>query len=149
MQPKYFEEYNIGDKFITPRRTITDTDITLMVSLCQYVHPMFVDEEFAKTTVFGRRILPGVLTVSFMQGLTELAYPWDMSGVVGIVGVNNAKFRAPVMVGDTINVEVETFAKTETKRPDRGLVTFKQTCKNQKGEAVVEVETIIMVLRKP
>lgn len=149
MRPRYFEEYNIGDKFITQRRTITDTDITLMASLCQYAHPMFVDEEFAKTTVFGRRILPGVLTVSFMQGLTESANAWDISGVVGMVGLNNVKFKAPVMGGDTINVEVETIAKTETKRPDRGLVTFKQTCKNQKDEVVVEAELILMILRKP
>ena len=148
MKLKYFEDHNIGDKVITTGRTITDTDITLMVHLCQYAHPMFFDDEFAKKTVFGKRILPGVLTLSFMQGLTERTDAWDMSGIVGLVGLNNTKFKAPVMAGDTLHVELETIAKTEIKKPDKGLVTVRQTCKNQKGETVLEVEAILMMIRK-
>ncbi|MGV8057836.1 MAG: MaoC family dehydratase [Smithellaceae bacterium] len=148
MKLKFFEDHNVGDKLSTTGRTITDTDLVLMVHLCQYAHPMFFDDEFAKATVFGKRILPGVLTLSFMQGLTERCDAWDMSGIVGMVGLNNTKFKAPVMAGDTIHVEIETIAKTETKKPTLGMVTFKQTCKNQRGEAVVEVDLILMMLRK-
>lgn len=145
---KYFDDHNIGDKVTTIGRTITDTDITLMVHLCRYTHPMFFDDEFAKKTVFGKRIMPGVLTVSFMQGLTEGANVWDMSGIIGMVGLNNAKFMMPVMAGDTIHVEIETINKVESKKGDKGVVTFLQTCKNQKGEAVVTVELSLMMLRK-
>lgn len=149
MRPKYFEEFDIGGKFVSPGKTVTDTDLTLMVGLCRYAHPMFLDDEFARTTVFGKRILPGVQTISLMQGLAESSDAWDITAVVGMVGLDNAKFKAPVVAGDTLKVEVEIINKMELKKPDKGLIVFKQTCLNQRGESVVEVELTLMFLRKP
>jgi len=44
---RYWEDYNVGDRFKTPGRTIAESMINLMVSLGGYTQPFFLDEEEA------------------------------------------------------------------------------------------------------
>ena len=56
---------------------------------------------------------------------------------------------APVLEGDTIRVEVEVADKRETKKTDRGIVTYKHRVFNQRGETVMELKLQRMIRRKP
>ena len=58
MRGNYYEDLNMGDRFITPGKTITEAAITIMLSLGGFSNPVFVDEEYAKTTVFGSCVTP-------------------------------------------------------------------------------------------
>ena len=55
---------------------------------------------------------------------------------------------APVLEGDTIYVEIEIVDKRETKKPDRGIVTYKHRVLNQRGETVMELKLQRMIKRK-
>jgi len=52
-----------------------------------------------------------------------------------------------VLEGDTIRVEVEVADKRETKKPDRGIVTYRHRVLNQRDEVVLEA-TIQRMIRR-
>jgi len=146
---KYLENFDIGEKFTTQARTMTEGAMALLEGLTGYCAPFMIDEEYAKTTVFHGRVGPGRMTLLMMGGLIE------MSGVFGdiedglLVGINNVKFRNPLRAGDTIRVELEIVEKRETKNPERGLLIHKETCKNQRDEALVEADVLHLIRRRP
>ena len=61
MSSLYYEELKEGDEFVSPARTVTETDVVLFASLTGDTHPMHTNEEFAKKTPFGTRIAHGLL----------------------------------------------------------------------------------------
>jgi acyl dehydratase len=55
----------------------------------------------------------------------------------------------PVFIGDTITVELVVIDKRETKKTDRGVVTFSHRVINQDGTTVMEYKINRMLRRKP
>ena len=142
-----FDDYKIGATYSTLARTVSETDIVNFVNLCGFVEPLFMDMEYvAKESVFGRRAAPGALTLALSEGLvmqTGLIHGTGMAWLGGDV-----KVTAPVLAGDTIRVEIEIADKRETKKPDRGIVTYKHRVLNQRGETVMELKLQRMIKRK-
>lgn len=145
---KYYEDINIGDRVTTAGKTITDTFITLVVGLAGYTEPFFHDEEFAKKSIFGGRVAPGVLTIMAAGALVEQSGFWEDSAL-GLLALNNMEFKGPVKAGDTITVEMDVYDKKETSKPDRGLVWDRKVIRNQRGEVVASFESIHLVKRRP
>jgi|Deesub1362A_J573_1020465.scaffolds.fasta_scaffold00042_133 acyl dehydratase len=145
---KYFEDFQIGERFRTAAKTVTEGAITIMVALGGFTIPLFNDEEYAKRTPFGTRIAPGRLTLFLMGGLEEQLGIYDET-VIALVGLDKVRFRAPLRVGDTIRVEFEVIDLKETSKPDRGLVVHRSRCINQKGEVLVECEATHLMQRRP
>jgi acyl dehydratase len=143
----YFDDYKIGATYQTLGRTISETDIVNFVNLGGFVEPLFMDMEYvAKESVFGRRAAPGALTLAFSEGLvmqTGLIHGTGMAWLGGDV-----KVTAPVLEGDTIRVEIEIADKRETKKADRGIVTYKHRVVNQRNETVMELTLQRMIKRK-
>ena len=144
---KYFEEFNSGDKFVTPSRTITEADIVTYAGLSGDYHIIHTDEEFAKSTIFGSRIAHGPLTTAIALGLLFRLGLLDGTSMA-LLGLNT-KFVNAVLPGDTIKCVVEVIGKRETKKPDRGILTLKIQIMNQREEVVIEVEHITMQARLP
>ena len=87
------------------------------------------------------------MTFALSEGLvmqTGLIHGTGMAWLGGEV-----KVTAPVLEGDTIRVEIEIADKRETKKPDRGIVTYKHRVVNQRGETVMELTLQRMIKRKP
>ena len=61
MQGKFFEELEVGDRFTSHRRTMTETDIVNFTCLIGLINPLFTDVEFASEKGFGSRVVPGRL----------------------------------------------------------------------------------------
>lgn len=147
--PKYWEDYAIGEKFATPGRTIGEGMINIIIGLAGFTIPFFWDEEEAKKTAFGTRIAPGRLTLLLMGGLEEQSGFWDHETMIALLGIDKVRMKAPLKFGDTIRVEGELIGKTETRNPDRGIITHRSICRSQKGEVIAEAETTHLVKRKP
>src|SRR3989338_11004754 len=130
-----FEEHRVGATYRTLARTVSETDIVTFVNLCGFTEPLFMDMEYvARESVFKRRAAPGALTFALAEGLiiqTGLIHGTGMAYLGGEVRV-----VAPVLEGDTLSVEVEVADKRETKKTDRGVVTYRHRGVNQRGEAV-------------
>jgi acyl dehydratase len=143
----FFDEYKIGATYTTLGRTVSETDIVNFVNLGGFTEPLFMDMEYvAKESVFGRRAAPGVMTFALSEGLvmqTGLIHGTGMAWLGGEV-----KVTAPVLEGDTIRVEIEIADKRETKKPDRGIVTYRHRVLNQRGETVMELTLQRMIKRK-
>ncbi len=141
-----FDETSIGARYQTLARTVSETDIVNFVNLCGFTEPLFLDMEYVKReSVFGRRAAPGALTFALSEGLimqTGLIHGTGMAWLGGEVRV-----VAPVLEGDTIHVEIEIADKRETKKPDRGIVTYQHRVLNQRGELVLEAKLQRMIRR--
>src|SRR3990170_2315209 len=142
-----FEEHVVGTSYDTLGRTVSEADICSFVNLCGFNEPLFMDMEYvAKESVFDGRVAPGAFTFCLSEGLimqTGLIHGTGMAYLGGEI-----RIAAPVLAGDTIRVEVEVADKRETKKPDRGIVTYQHRVVNQRGETVLEAKIQRMIKRK-
>jgi acyl dehydratase len=143
----YFDDYEVGARYTTLARTISETDIVNFVNLGGFTEPLFMDMEYVKKqSLFGRRAAPGALTLTFSEGLVM------QTGLIHGVGMawlgGEMKVTAPVLEGDTIRVEIEIADKRETRKPDRGIVTYKHKVLNQRDEVVMELTLQRMIRRR-
>jgi acyl dehydratase len=148
MSGKYFEDLAVGQRFQHPRgRTITEMDNVLFSALTMNTQPLHIDEEFAKGTVFGQRLVNGIFTLGLVVGLSV---PDLTEGtIVANLGYDKIVHPNPVFHGDTIRVETEVLEKREsTSKPDRGIVRLRQTGRKQTGDIVVELERTVMFLKR-
>jgi len=141
-----FEGHKVGAVYRTLARTVSETDIVSFVNLCGFVEPLFIDMEYVKrASVFKRRAAPGALTFSLSEGLimqTGLIHGTGMAYLGG-----ELRIVAPVLEGDTIRVEIEVVDKRETKKADRGIVTYQHRVLNQRDEVVLEARVQRMIRR--
>ncbi|MHA1607260.1 MAG: MaoC family dehydratase [Candidatus Freyarchaeota archaeon] len=139
--PKTFNEFEVGEKFVSPAITVTDAHITLFAGLSGDFNPLHVNDEFAKKTPFGARIAHGLLTITLMSGFMGML----VAGTAIAFLEARYKFLAPVKVGDTIHTEGEVVEKKPTSKYPGGVVRFKYEIKNQRGEVCVEGEAALLV----
>ena len=120
MQTGYaYEDLDIG-MFHETVHTITEDDIQTFAKVSGDFNPLHMDEEFAKTTIFGQRIAHGALTASYISGILGNNLP----GPGAIFTHLSMRFRRPVFIGSQVTVRAEV-----TEKQDKGnRVTLKVTC---------------------
>ena len=133
-----------GYKFITRGMTIPDAAIFLYASLTGESHPAHEDDVYAKNSIFGRRVVQGLLTLSICQGFLSREYGIVEYGKANL-GINNVKFKRPVYPGDTIRVNGEvTSVRKSNKNPENTIVKINILGFNQNEEEVISYETILL-----
>lgn len=144
MPDRFFEDYQVGQRWVTRGRTITEADVVNFAGLSGDFFPLHVDEDYARRTRFGRRVAHGFLVLSVASGLV----PASPEAVEALYGLDRVRFVAPVFIGDTVRVELEV---TELRpRPDgSGVVTFQQTVRKHTGEVAATSLYHVLVRRRP
>jgi 3-hydroxybutyryl-CoA dehydratase len=127
----------IGDSF-SKERLVTDELVRAFAEVSGDYNPIHLEEEFAKTTRFGRRIAHGMLSGAFISAV--LGYEFAEKKIVYLS--QTLKFTAPVYIGDTVT----TTATITNIREDKQIVTMDTICTKQDGEVVVKGESVVMVL---
>ncbi len=149
MTGKYFEELEVGQQIKHALgRTVTEMDNTLFCTLTMNPQPLHLNEDFARKTQFGQRIVNGIFTMGLVVGLTvsELTE----GTVVANLGYDRVMHPNPVFHGDTVYVETEVLEKRESQsKPDSGIVRLKHVGRKPDGTVVCELERTVMFLRKP
>ena len=143
----YFEEWKIGEEHWSSGVTISEAHVVEFCAMTQLNSPLCTDEEYAKTTIFGHRIAPGMLVISLAFGLTGRTLIREGTIIAGL-GTEYLRFLKPVFIGDTIKASEKTVEKKGTKDPKKGIVTNVTTVVNQKGEVVAEYRGSAMYMRK-
>jgi acyl dehydratase len=146
----YLDDYEVGELFVSPARTITETDVVLFASLTGDWHPLHTDETYARTTVFGERIAHGMLTLSIGMVLVlrlgqNIYLPKHF---IAMTGVDGLRFTAPVKLGDTIH-SVNRVASLEVKDSSRGVLQYESEIRNQDDKTVVRWTSRMLVARRP
>ncbi len=106
-----FEEINTGD-FKEVKAMVTDEMVKTFAEITGDNNPLHLDEEFAKKTIFKRRIAHGMLVASLISKVLGHDFP----GAGTIYVSQNLKFRKPVYVGDEVKIHVEVKSKNDEKR---------------------------------
>jgi len=120
----------------TISRSFTEQDVKDFARLSGDFNPIHVDPEFAKTTIFGQRIVHGVLVSSLFSNLLAEKVPGKGSIYLG----QTYKFKKPVFLDQTVTALVEVISVRE----DKPIVTLNTTCTNDKGEIVISGEAVMM-----
>ena len=123
-----FNELTIGQK-ASVQKTFTAADVTAFAGITLDVNPIHMSEAYAKNTIFGQRIVHGILT----SGLISAVLANQLPGPGTIYLGQELKFVAPVYLGDDITAEVEVIEL----RPEKKLVKLSTTCTNQDGKTVI------------
>jgi len=130
---KTFEEFKVGDK-ATFSKTITDADLLLFAAVSGDQYEVHVDEEYAKTTRFGKRIAHGMLTASLLSAVNGAL----LQRPGGISVAQTLHWKAPVFPGDTLTATSEVVEIVVERRRLR----CKTTVVNQNGVLVLDGEAI-------
>ncbi len=141
---KSFDELEVGERFATEARTITEADIMAFATLTGDSHPQHTDADWAETSRFGERIAHGMLVLSCAAGLV----PFDPDRVVALRKVGDAVFKAPVKIGDSVHVEGEV-TKTRELDDEHGLVECRWKVLNQHGKMVLRVSVEVVWRAQP
>ncbi len=149
MAGKYFEEFIVGEVFKhQPGRTVTESDNVMFTCLTMNPQPLHLDEEFAKATEFGQRLVNSILTLGIAVGLS--VGDTTLGTTIGNLGFDKVEFPKPVFHGDTLYVETEIVDKRESRsRPDAGIVFFEHRAVNQRQELVARIRRAGLMRKKP
>ena len=142
----YFDDFEVGARYPTRTRTITDEDHEAFCRLVGYDVPLFLDNGFARGLGLPGRICPSHLIMSFSTAMTGDLFTGT---VIALVAIDHARFLAPVRPGDTIRTEVEVVEKRATSREDRGLVVFRDHVYNQHDQEVFCNDKTVLVKTLP
>lgn len=147
---EYLEDYTVGEKLISPGRTITEADFVLFAMLTGDWHPLHINKEYAKTTIFGERIAHGALTLTIGGALCMWMGPntYSPKSFIANLGQDNVQLSKPLMIGDTIHWE-GTVSHLEPKSKGRGLLQFHCEVKNQKDEVLASWDHKMLVMQRP
>jgi acyl dehydratase len=139
-----FDDFAVGQTFHTYRRTVTEADLVAFTQFASLRLPIFLDEEYARRSPHGSRIVPGFLTASVSAGMLE-----SVLGEHTLAGLSMDAFRFKLAVrpGDTLGALVTVMEKKETKDPARGILTVQVQVNNQDAGVVLEYSTTVLMAR--
>ena len=135
MRGRTWQEMPVGFAFRTDARTISETDLISFVTLAGVNEPLFFDERFGPANGYKGRLVPGMMTFSYAEGLVIQTGSIHGTGLAFLH--LELDIKAPVHVGDTIAVVVEVTGSRPASSGNRGLVTTRNSVFNQDGTVVM------------
>jgi oxepin-CoA hydrolase/3-oxo-5,6-dehydrosuberyl-CoA semialdehyde dehydrogenase len=145
---KHFEELEVGETWVTHRRTVTEADVTNFAGVSGDFFYAHVDDIAARESIFERRVAHGYFVISAAAGLFVDPAPGP---VLANYGLDGLRFVKPVYVGDTIQVRLA--CKSKAAKDDRegqvpqGVVAWDVEVTNQDGEPVAVYTVLTLVKR--
>lgn len=148
-EKNWLEDYRVGETFLSPARTLTETDIVSFAALTGDWHPLHTDAEYARATPFGGRIAHGMLTLVIGSALVYRLGPHVTlpSSFIAFYGIDALRFVRPCRIGDTIRCRV-TIAALEEKDGRRGIIVADNRILNQRDEDCIVYTTRALVGRR-
>lgn len=116
-------------------KTITEHDIFEFADASGDFNPLHIDEEYAKRTVFGRRVAHGILTA----GIISTVLGGDIPGLGTIFVELHIQFLKPVFIGDTVTARATVMEIINPKR-----VRLMVACVNQSGDDVAIGNAVVI-----
>ncbi len=124
----------VGDK-ASLSRVFTEKDVIKYSEISTDTNPIHLDEGYASSTVFGKRIVHGMLVASMFSALIGVELPGEGSIYLG----QSLSFKAPVSIGDQVTASVEIVRI----RDDKPIVTLRTICINNEGLVLIEGEAVV------
>src|SRR5262245_63838182 len=105
---KTFADLAVG-MIVSIENTVSEQDVIDFARVSGDYNPLHMDEEYAKTTVFGTRVAHGALTGSYVSAILGN----DLPGPGAIFTEMSMQFKRPVKIGDTVVATCEVVEMVE------------------------------------
>ena len=119
----------------TTKVQVTDKMVRQFAELSGDFNPMHLDDEYAKTTRFGRRIAHGMIAGALISRCLN-----ETLGGGGIYLGQSIKFVNPVFIDDVLNINL----KITAVRREKGIGSVETNVTKENGDLVVKGEATIM-----
>ena len=116
-------------------RVFTEEDVIQFANISTDTNPIHLDERFGAASVFGQRVVHGMLVASLFSALIGVKLPGEGSIYLG----QNLSFKAAVPIGEQVTASVEIVKIRE----DKPIVTLRTLCVNKEEQVVVDGEAVV------
>lgn len=140
----YWDDLDVGFKFRTLGRTITETDLVNFVNMSWLTEELFTNAQSRKDVAIKGRPVPAALVYCFAEGL--LTPSMQDTGLAFFNAEIDVKH--PTLVNDTIHVECEVIELRAASKSDRGHVRTLNRVVNHNGEVVIQYNPLRMMKRR-
>ena len=127
---------NVGDT-AQMQRVVLEEDVMKFAELSGDFNPVHLDESYAKTTRFGKRIAHGLFCAAMISALLGTELP----GLGTIIISENMHFKHPVYLGDVVTAKVQIISVDK----ERNRVTVSFCCTNQLEKVLLEGCAEVMI----
>jgi len=127
-------DLKVGDT-ASVSKIFTDEDVLGFSNLSLDNNPIHLDQSYAENSVFGKKIVHGMLAASLFSGLLGMKLPGEGSIYLG----QSLSFTAPIYIGDRVTATVEIV----NIRPDKPIITLRTYCLNSEGSLVIDGEAVV------
>ncbi|TIM67578.1 MAG: MaoC family dehydratase [Mesorhizobium sp.] len=139
----FYEDWPIGQKIRSLRRTMAEGDSHLFNTLVLDIHPYVQDQMFAEREgIFGKRLVAGAFVFSAGLGLVATNCVNAFS-----YGYDKLRFIKPVFIGDTI-YSIRTNMEKKPRYKEMGLIRASYEVFKGEGELVLYCEHLQTVKYK-
>ena len=137
---RWYDEVHSGETF-SRSITITETHLVLGAGLIGDFNPHHVNDEYARGSRFGTRILHGMMTSALMGAAVGMYF----HGTAVANLEHAARFKAPVRAGDTLTTTWTVTGRHDKPHHGGGVVVLHGVCRNQDGVVVAEADGKMLV----
>jgi len=144
--PLFFDDFEVGQKWVSPRRTVTESDVVGFANMTGDSNPLHVDFDFAAKSHYRQPVAHGLLGLTWVAGLGSY---FPCVNTLAFVAVRDWEFQRPIYFGDTVYVETVCKSKVVSGRKT-GKVTWLRTLMNQRSQVVQQgvFETLVAIKPK-
>ncbi|HVX99114.1 MAG TPA: MaoC family dehydratase [Pseudorhodoplanes sp.] len=136
---KPFDTLKVGDR-VTVSKTITEADGALYIAATGDFGPVHIDDGYAGTTRFGRRLAPGIM----VAGLCTSVLTSELVGTLGVSIEDRFWFTGPVFYGDTITIDVWI----ADRLPESRTIIWEASARNEEGREVLKASATLKFPRQ-
>jgi acyl dehydratase len=129
-------KFKIGDK-ANLSKTFSESEVKHFAKISLDDNPIHLNKKYAERTVFGQRIVHGILVASLFSGLMGGKFPGHGTVYLG----QSLNFKAPVYIDEEVEASVEVIKIRE----DKPIITLKTLCVKSDGTIAIEGEAVVKV----
>ncbi|MGI9292402.1 MAG: MaoC family dehydratase [Pseudomonadales bacterium] len=128
------KKLNVGDS-ATISKVFNNDDVEKFAIVSEDCNPIHLDETAAADSIFGQRVVHGMLVGSLFSALLGTKLPGEGSIYLG----QTLSFKAPVFIGEEVTASVEILEIRESK----SIAKLRTLCVNSSGVTVIDGEAVV------
>lgn len=128
--------FKVGDS-ASITKSFSSEEVLKFAEVSADSNPIHLDEKTAAESIFGQRVVHGMLVGSLFSGLIGMELP----GKGTIYLSQNLRFKAPVFIDQEVTATVEI---TDI-RDDKPIIKLRTSCLNAEGKTVIDGDAVVMV----